>query len=145
MSRRDTFIAIVGLGCVVSLPVAAHESGIYESLEHIHIGRVFLSPPERLHLDKNRNVTSPGTGESRTGVANKGAVRNDRAAGYIVSGSGRVRVWKDGDFVVTDAPSSNRFPGDVKVTRTADKIPDSDDVSTEDSVLPDVETADDAD
>ena len=145
MSKRNTCIAILVLGCAISPPGTAHESGIYESLEHIHIGRVFLSPPERAHLDKNRNVRSPGTGGSRTGLDNKGGVRDDRAAGYIVSASGRTRVWKDGDFVATDSPSTVRFPGDVRVTRTADKVPDASDASTEDSELPDGETTDDAD
>lgn len=145
MNRRHTYIVILALGCIFSLPVAAHESGVYEALEHIHIGRVFLSPPERVHLDKTRNVRSPGAGERRTAADSDGTVRNDRAAGYIVSSSGRARVWKDGDFVVADAPRSMRFPGEVKITRTADKVPDTDDVSSDESASPEVETTDDAD
>lgn len=130
MNRLSLCMAVLVIVCLQSAPVSAHESGIYESLEHIHIGRVFLSPTERVNLDKNRGVRTPvATGN---GSASTAASKNDNAAGYIVSSNGRARIWKDGDFVAAKTPDSVRFPGEVKVTRTADQVPEKTDTAVAD-------------
>lgn len=144
MSKPFLISAVFIMACGSSWPAGAHETGIYEALEHIHIGRVFLSPPERLDLDKNRNVTPSAMASSSAGGDQKAATDNSRAAGYIVSGSGRARVWKDGDFVAADVPRSIRFPGDVKVTRVADQPSDSAEASSDKDESPAAGAADDA-
>ena len=122
MNRPGFFLVVSMLVVVFSRPAGANEEGFYESLEHIHLGRVFLSPEERAYLDRHRGVRAPVVARSPTGQRTT-ATRNNNAAGYIVSSSGRARIWKDGDFVSAKIPDSIRFPGDVTVTRTADKAP----------------------
>jgi hypothetical protein len=122
MNKPGFFVGMSILAVVLSGPAAAHEEGIYESLEHIHLGRVFLSPAERAYLDKNRGVRAPAAASSSAREESSSAGNSD-AAGYIVSSSGQTRIWKDGDFVSATIPDSVRFPGDVKVTRTADRPP----------------------
>lgn len=142
MNKPGFCVAVLMFAGLLSGPASAHESGIYESLEHIHIGRVFSSPSERMYLDKNRGVRATVVAGSGSRAA---AVRNSNAAGYIVSSSGRARVWKDGDFVAAKIPDSIRFPGDVKVTRTADQAPAKTDATPVDDALPVTGAADDAD
>ena len=144
MNRRNIYARILVFALVVAPPAVAHESGVYESLEHIHIGRVFLSPLERMRLDRDRHVEPPGKAEPRAAVERNEAVRSDRAAGYIISSSGRAQIWKDGDFVVTDVPSSVQFPGHVDVTRTADMVPETDDQGVQENAQPGTETPDNA-
>ena len=104
-----------------STVVAAEDSAVYETISGVKIGRVFLTPGDRERLDDQRlnPPTVDVAGESPT----EGAVDSKRSiasAGYIISSSGRARVWHDGDFVESArrAPHSMRFPGDVKVTRS---------------------------
>lgn len=144
MNKPGFLMVMSILIAVSSWPTLAHEGGVYESLEHIHIGRVFLSPAERASLDKHRRVPKP-VAAVRSTVQTAAPARNSNAAGYIVSGSGRAHVWKDGDFVATQVPDSLRFPGDVKVTRTADKDPTKTDTTADDDESRIAGVADDAD
>jgi hypothetical protein len=143
MNKPGLFVVMLILANAFSRPAAAHEEGIYESLEHIHLGRVFLSPEERAYLDKHRGVRAPVAASNSTGQK-AAAARISNAAGYIMSSSGRARVWKDGDFVSAKIPDSIRFPGDVKVTRTADKLPANNDTTAVDEESRAVGVADDA-
>jgi len=144
MTRLSFCMAALVLACLNSGPVFAHETGVYESLEHIHIGRVFLSPGERMNLDKNRGVRAP-VATGRASSTRASATKNPDAAGYIVSSNGRTRVWKDGNFVAARIPDSIRFPGDVKVTRTADQVPTKTDTTAVDDESPAAGAADDGD
>ena len=104
-----------------SATVIAEDAAVYETFSGVKIGRVFLAPGDRQRLDEQRlnppaadvagETTAEGTPETRRPVA---------SAGYIISSSGRARVWHDGDFVESGrrAPRSMAFPGDVKVTRS---------------------------
>lgn len=100
---------------VATTPAVAHEDGVYESLGHIPIGRIFLTAEERARLDRMRgkepaqptSAKSPGDGRLR--------VSNDDGAGFIVSDSGRTRVWRGGDFVATASADDVRFPGEVRI------------------------------
>ncbi len=123
---------ILLLCCGLPLTVAAlaEETAIYESLDDVEVGRVFLSPEQRDRLDQRR-------GKPEVRVTNRGpaaAVSKTwpDAAGYIVSGNGESRVWSNGDFVAADKVSDVRFPGDVRIRRGAAK-PGSDPEAAEDA------------
>ncbi len=110
---------IVLFASLMASPATAHEDGVYESLGHIPVGRIFLSPEERARLDKLRGKAPVQTSSSRsTGNASKRVYDKD-AAGFIVSDSGTTRVWKNGDFVATSSASDVRFPGQVRVASQA--------------------------
>ena len=143
MNKPGFYLVLSILAVVFSRPAGAHEEGIYESLEHIHLGRVFLSPEERAYLDRHRGVRAPVAANSGT-RQNSSSASNSDAAGYIVSSSGHARIWKDGDFVSAKMPDSLRFPGDVKVTRTADKVPTKNDTTAVDNESRAAGVADDA-
>ena len=103
-------VALMGGG------VFADETGVYESLADVEVGRVFLSPDQRAHLDERRGkapvpvaATSAGTSPVKKKPGN--------TAGYIVSSSGISRVWSNGDFVAAEEVSKVRFPGDIRITR----------------------------
>lgn len=105
----------------------ADESGIYESMADIDIGRVFLTPAERDRLDAQRLrsvsdlplAVTAGAGKSPDPVSKT-------AAGYITSSRGTYREWSGNDFVVSQRSLSDAriFPGDVDVQRHAATIPD---------------------
>ena len=100
----------------------ASDDAVYESFSGVKIGRVFLSPADREALDRRR--LNPPVRESdahKSAAGSEQAQRSRASAGYIISASGRARVWRDGDFVVSDRrqPQKMAFPGDVKITRRA--------------------------
>lgn len=144
MNRQRSCFVVLVLTSMLALPAVAHETGIYESLDHIHIGRVFLAPHERVNLDANRNVVVMDTVAGSAAGEQKPERGSDLAAGYIVSSSGGTRVWKDGDFVAAEIPASIRFPGDVKVTRNADSAAESSDAAGRDDDASVAGAADDA-
>ncbi len=113
MKTRLTIILL--LAGPLTTPAIAHEDSVYESLGNIPIGRIFLSPEERTRLDKVRGKAPVQSSSSRaTGIARSRATNSD-AAGFIVSDSGKTRVWKNGDFVATASASDVRFPGQVRI------------------------------
>lgn len=120
----------------ISAAAPAEESAVYESFSGVKIGRVFLAPRDRDRLDERRlNPPAEGTaaGTGAEGAAPKARV--PAAAGYIISSSGRARVWRNGDFIEStrQTPQRMAFPGDVKVTRIvpdeADQASDKEDQS----------------
>lgn len=101
--------------------VAAEEPSVYESFAGVNIGRVFLTPGDRDRLDERRlNPPAEGTASNPTVAGAPDKRRTLAAAGYIISSSGRARVWRDGDFIESRQQSPHRmdFPGDVTVTRS---------------------------
>ena len=121
---------ICNLAIVIFLlgPVAvnAEDTAVYESIAGVEIGRVFLAPGERDRLDEQR-LNPPAKGAAGASESNGKAEKTHKAesAGYIISSSGRARVWRDGDFVAAprQVPGKMAFPGDVKVVRTVDADP----------------------
>ncbi len=100
-----------------TLPVAAEDAAVYESLSDVTVGRIFFSTAQRERLDTSRSTRgmpvsvrqSPGNTDSR--------VRHSDAAGYFIDASGRARIYRDGEFIaVADRPRVT-FPGEVKVVR----------------------------
>ena len=101
-------------------PAVADDSGVYESLSRLSIGRVFYEQSERDLLDARRGDPDAVVVESRETAAKPVETdERDNAAGYILGSSGKPRIWKHGAFV----PSSSHqvedvaFPGEVPVTR----------------------------
>ena len=141
-TRLPIFILLTGL---LTAPAVAHEDGVYESLGHIPVGRIFLSPEERMQLDKVRGKAPVLSSRTQsTGNASSRVFDKD-AAGFIVSDSGKTRVWKNGDFVTTTSASTVRFPGQVRVaSQTAAQ--DSADAATDDEAdQPTAEAGDEQD
>lgn len=104
---------------------SADDTSLYESLDGVKIGRVFLSPERRLQLDANRGKTQAAApGRSQSSVARKPV--NDDAVGYIISGAGKSRVWKGGEFraAETQQVDSLTFPSAIRVHKSE---PDGDD------------------
>lgn len=116
MTVRCLLIVLVLL---LSRPVVADDSPVYESFRGVTIGRVFLTQEHRDALDKQRLQLPrriPGTTAATTeGPTGKTAP----PAGYIIGPSGRSKTWRDGDFVETASKPVRRmsFPGDVAVKR----------------------------
>ena len=106
--------------------VNAEETAVYESFAGVKIGRVFLAPGDRDRLDEQR-LNPPAEGASGASESEGAAEKAPEvaSAGYIISSSGRARVWRDGDFVAAprQAPGDMAFPGDVKVVRTVGADP----------------------
>ena len=135
---------VIGLLCagLVATPAVAHEDGVYESLGHIPIGRIFLSPEDRARLDKVRGK-APVRSTTARSTGNSSARPYDKdAAGFIVSDSGTTRVWKNGDFVATTSASNVRFPGQVRVA--SQEVPQHSDANAggKESAEPSVEAGD---
>ena len=109
-------LACAGLSSAFSAEADGLE--VYESLDEVTIGRIFLSPQERARLDERRGKAQQAVAGGATKAA-PSRKSHPRASGYIVSSSGRTRVWSDGDFDSTGKAPQMIFPGDVKVTHKA--------------------------
>jgi len=97
----------------------ADDAAIYESADDVAIGRVFLTPTERRWLDQRRNdPVAAMSQESSEQSTTSTPTRTTRPAGYIVRNGGERRRWQNGEFV-RDNSSSDKFPGDVDITRHA--------------------------
>lgn len=112
MPRRLIIVLLAGFAMT---PSAADQDAVYESLDHIPIGRIFLTPAERARLDSMRGREPIPSGTRRLTDNVREPVPGNDAAGYIVSDSGTTRVWKNGDFVATGSVRDVQFPGLVPV------------------------------
>ena len=86
------------------LQVIASDSEIYDTVSSVSIGRVFLSPEQRLVLDEERR--RPKSKLPLQGVVETDDVERTSGvipAGYIVNSSGEARYWHEGDFVRADS------------------------------------------
>ena len=98
----------------------ADESGIYESMADIDIGRVFLTPAERDRLDAQRLRAAPDLPHvAAAGKKSPPDPVSKTAAGYITSSRGTLHEWSGNDFVVSQRSLSDTriFPGDVDLQR----------------------------
>ncbi len=112
MTRFLNALLIAGF---LATPTVAQAEGVYESLDRIPIGRVFLSAEERARLDELRGKGPIESTSPQPAGRTPASASNENAAGFIVSDSGTTRVWKNGDFVATASASDVRFPGYVRV------------------------------
>lgn len=112
-ARIKRLLAVI-VACALATSALADD--IYESLADVRIGRVFLSPEQRVRLDDRRGEPPPvSVGDAPANISS--TKRDTEAAGFIMSSSGRSRVWLNGDFVATDEVPEVRFPGEVKIIR----------------------------
>ena len=100
-------LALLVLATVTSASLATADEtvpvsdAIYESLDGIRIGRVFLSPDERQRLDAVRHLEPGPEGPEGPVESTDAAPEPERPEGYgFIQVSGKApRVFKDGDFV----------------------------------------------
>ena len=105
---------------LLSMPAASDDAAVYESIDDLSIGPVFLTPGERRWLDANRHL-SP---QDASGPINASTESDDdsaeeaKPAGFIINSSGQARQYRNGEFSLSNAsPSSMRFPDDVVIRR----------------------------
>lgn len=125
MNRRS--VVVSGLLVAIACTAGAEPADIYESVDDIAIGRVFLTQAERRKLDERRT----GPDHATTAKRNPAVTTRDeaaRAAGYIINSRGSRKAWSGDDFVDASQVDTGtmRFPGDVPVVRHA-PVPQSDD------------------
>lgn len=103
--------------------VAADVDEIYESLDNVRLGRLFLSPDERDVLEARRRLPTSdaiadSSGEASTAVAAEPPARP--AAGIIVASGRQPLVWINGEFRRVESASVDtlRFPGAVRIQST---------------------------
>ncbi len=129
---------------LLAMPVLADESALYESVDDLAIGPVFLTPGERRWLDANRHLPPQNVSAQSTESAEAEGEEEERAepAGFIINSSGQTRRYRDGDFSPSNAsPESMRFPDDVEIRRHVTERPTEAQRADEDG--PDDETVDD--
>ncbi|MCG8378115.1 MAG: hypothetical protein MI865_01430 [Proteobacteria bacterium] len=120
MTRFATTL-FVCIGLSLAVTTNAEESAVYESVDDITIGRVFLTPEQRRWLDANRGSRARASGFRESGSDDKKELADENAAGYIIDSSGKSRAWSGSDFVKATSRqiSEIRFPGDVRIVRHA--------------------------
>jgi len=101
----------------LSEPDADPAERVYESIDEIVVGRVFLGRAERERLDRLRGRidAAPAAGVPAPAAAEDPV----RGAGYIKKDSGPLRIWRDGDFVSAGPAAAGEptFPGEVRIVR----------------------------
>ena len=115
--RNVILLPVIAALMLLSLPAAAEEKPIYESLSDVTIGRVFFSAKQRSQLDALRGKTGVVSSSSAKPRATSRKATNPDAAGFIVRTSGKARVYRNGDFVEVAAEPDVKFPDDVTVKR----------------------------
>ncbi|MDJ0941342.1 MAG: hypothetical protein QNJ00_16390 [Woeseiaceae bacterium] len=125
MSRAPAIalaIAVLACGGIV------HADDVYESVDDLVIGPVFLTPSQRELLDRQRLLPPPDPAATAAAVeqATEKAAPKKAAAGYIISSKSGRREWSDGEFISTSNVSQTAFPGEVRVIRHAPKAADDD-------------------
>ena len=105
--RRSFTTCLIALATTMSFSLATAEEtvpasdAIYESLDGVRIGRVFLSPDERRRLDAVRHLEPGPVGAEGPVESADTESEAERPEGYgFIQVSGKApRVFKDGDFV----------------------------------------------
>ena len=108
-------------GTAVADPVS-----VYESIDDVSIGPLFLTPAERRWLDARRNT--PDAPELRvmteleSSVAAEPAAPKASPAGFIIRSDGAGQRWSNGDFVSSRGTPvrAMKFPGEVELVRHDD-------------------------
>ena len=120
MTRLSHLIIVCGV-LATAAAAQADDTAIYESVDDIEIGRIFLTPEQRRWLDANRHAVAQSAGPAN-GVSDDKDQRDDAdAAGYIIGSNGKSRAWAGSDFVEASDRQIERlrFPGEVRVIRHA--------------------------
>ncbi|MEQ9564129.1 MAG: hypothetical protein RLN69_16530, partial [Woeseiaceae bacterium] len=91
------------LACLVfaiSIQAAADSPAVYESLDDIPIGTVFVTPETRRELDRRRWSAPVSRGEPATNAGTETS-RPDSGFGFIILDDGTSTRWIDGEFRAT--------------------------------------------
>lgn len=116
-TEKVIWIVVATCGLAVGVTSAEEEMQVYESLDKVLIGRVFLSPEQRDRLDDRRGKVTPVAASAVVSATRPRANKSPNAAGYILRSGGPSRVWANGNFVAVDDVSKVKFPGDIEVRR----------------------------
>ena len=119
-AKNTIGVLVVACGLVATGVAAEEESKVYESLDDVAVGRIFLSPAQRSSLDARRGKESP-VATANLPAATSMARHSPDAAGYILRSGGPSRVWSNGNFVPARDVSGVTFPGDVEVIRNSER------------------------
>jgi hypothetical protein len=77
----------------------AEEAVVYETLDQIAVGRVFLNPEQRRELDRQRRTPPPTDAPQRTTDDSPTLVESGKNAfGFIILHDGTSSSWSDGEF-----------------------------------------------
>ena len=128
---------------LLAMPAVSDDSAVYESIDDLPIGTVFLTPGERRWLDANRHLApQETTSQSTESAETEEDAEESQPAGFIINSSGQARRYRNGDFSPSSvSPDSMRFPDDVEIRRhVTERTADSRDSDDEGS---DNETVDD--
>ena len=110
--------------------VADDADDLYESLDDITLGRVFMTQADRRALDARRSVSPVNAAVEATDVEPDAeqvdSTPRRPAAGYIASGDGTALVWANGGFVPVELSEAERlkFPGAVRIRSTDTGVTD---------------------
>lgn len=94
---------------------------LYESLDGVRLGRIFMSPDERARLDARRAVRSNSQDFAQqpdeTNTEPAVTIPRKPASGYIKSASRKPLVWTNGEFQRAEPSAVERwtFPGTVRI------------------------------
>lgn len=105
---------------LIGSQAVADEAEIYESVDDISIGRVFLTPGQRNLLDVERLRPRPSAEQSHHSESDKQpSSQAPSPAGYIISSRGTQSSWAEGAFSESNrkALRTMTFPGDVRIVR----------------------------
>ncbi len=104
---------------LLAMPALSDDSAVYESIDDLAIGTVFLTPGERRWLDANRHlVPQDAASQSAESAEAEEDTEASQPAGFIINSSGQARRYRNGDFSLSSvAPDSMRFPDDVEIRR----------------------------
>ncbi len=131
--RQQRLALLFAITCLASLaeadaPDAVTTPAVYESIDDIAIGRVFLSPAERKQLDAVRHLPADGGSAPADPTQAPTATTSPapKGLGFIRVHGKAARVFKDGDFVA--APPGDQIlkavPDGVIVRHDDDAVDD---------------------
>ena len=107
------YLVPIILSLVVCPALADDTVEIYESLDDVQLGRIFMSPDDRARLDARRAVSrsAPRIAQQADDTNTEPTVTVPRkpAAGYIKSGSRKPLVWTNGEFQRAESSAVERW------------------------------------
>ena len=127
-------IAMIVAALLAATSAGAESGELYESLDNVRLGRLFMSPAERDRLDPGRGQIYTDESEASPGEeaaeAGPNAPPPRPAAGIILAKGGRPLVWENGAFRRASADIDDvEFPGarNIRIERGPSEAESSED------------------